>query len=133
MIEPPTTSRFPISVRLLAAFCAICLLASCAKSRDREILLITKGMTFTLPANPTVANPVIPMHTGERVRLVLHNDAAGLIHNFEVPSWGVKTANVRSGETTEIEFTVPASPGQVEYICGPHSELMKGVVEVTSP
>lgn len=133
MIQRSGITRSPlVSIYPLAALALICLVAGCARPRGREILIIARGMAFTLPSDPTVANPVIPMHSGERVRVVLKNEAQGLIHNFEVPSWGVKTPNLRAGETTEIEFTVPPTAGRVEYICRPHSELMKGVVEVSS-
>jgi plastocyanin len=88
-------------------------------------------MTFVLADQPTVANPVIVLKAGERVRLVLKNEAPGLLHDFHIPSWRVQVTQTRAGETADVTFTVPRQPGQYEYLCRPHAELMKGVVEVT--
>ena len=88
-------------------------------------------MTFVLADEPDEANPVISMRAGERVRLVLKNEAPGLLHDLGIPEWGVQVTQIRAGESAEVTFTVPTQTGQYEYLCRPHSELMKGVVEVT--
>jgi plastocyanin len=88
-------------------------------------------MTFVLADEPEVANPIIQMRAGERVRLVLKNEAPGLLHDFHIPAWGVQVTQIRAGETADVTFTVPREPGRFGYLCQPHSELMKGIVEVT--
>jgi len=105
---------------------------SCALTPvPRQVVLVARGMTFMLPDNPDVANPVIPLHAGERVRLVLKNEAPGLLHDVSIPAWDVEIGQIRAGQTAEVTFTVPNQPGRHEYRCRPHAEMMTGFVEVT--
>jgi plastocyanin len=104
---------------------------SCSESPPREVTLIARGMTFVLADEPDVPNPVIVLAAGQRVRLVLRNEAPGLLHDFRIPAWRVQVTQIRAGQTAEVTFTVPNQPGRYEYVCRPHAELMKGVVEVT--
>lgn len=88
-------------------------------------------MTFTLPSDPETANPVIRVRAGERIELTLRNDAPGLMHDFQIPSWNVRTEQIRGGESAAVSFTVPSEVGRYEYNCGPHATMMKGFIEVT--
>ena len=105
--------------------------SGCAIPPPREVLLLARGMAFILPDQPDTSNPVIPFRAGEHVRVVFRNEAPGLIHDFHVPAWNVVTEAIRAGETTDVVFTVPPTPGRFEYLCRPHAELMRGFVEVT--
>ncbi len=118
--------------RALAACVTIGIMAglSCGRSASRDVVMVARGMEFRLEARPESPNPVIRLHPGERVRLVLKNEAPGLVHDMVIPAWAVQTDQIRSGETTAVTFTVPSAPGSAEYRCRPHAELMKGVVEV---
>ena len=118
----------------LTAYAAIALsvgIAISCSGSPREIVVIARGMTFVLADEPDEPNPVISMRAGERVRLVLKNEAPGLLHDLGIPEWGVQVTQIRAGESAEVTFTVPTQTGRYEYLCRPHSELMKGVVEVT--
>jgi hypothetical protein len=108
------------------------LLASCACRTEtpREVALLARGMTFVLATAPDIPNPTLHFRAGERVRVVLKNEAPGLLHNFEIPAWNVKVDQLRAGETGEVVFTVPDRPQRSEYRCRPHAELMHAVVEV---
>ena len=97
----------------------------------REVTLVARGMTFVLADAPASPNPVIPLRAGERVRLILKNEAPGLLHDVEIPAWNVQVDQIRAGEDTAVTFTVPDKPGRHEYRCRPHSEMMHGLVEVT--
>jgi plastocyanin len=97
----------------------------------REVTLMARGMTFVLATEPETPNPVIPLRAGERVRLILRNEAPGLLHDIAIPEWDVAVTQIRAGESAEVIFTVPNEIGRHEYRCRPHSEMMKGVVEVT--
>lgn len=92
---------------------------------------MARGMTFVRAAQPDTPNPVIPLRAGERVRLILRNEAPGLLHDIAIPAWKVEVAQIRAGESAEVTFTVPNDIGRHEYRCRPHSEMMKGFVEVT--
>jgi plastocyanin len=109
---------------------SLLLAAGCSPSDPREVLVVARGMTFTLPSDPDTVNPVIRVRPGERVRLTLRNDAPGLMHNFEIPAWAIKTDRIRGGSSTSVTLTVPEKQGRYQYICAPHSNLMRGFVEV---
>jgi plastocyanin len=117
-----------------AAVSVVMLLATlgCRPSDPRDVLLVANDMTFTLPSEPDMANPVIRLTAGDRIRLTLRNDAHGLLHDFQIPAWNVKTDQIRAGQSTTVMFVVPSGEGRFEYICGPHSTLMHGFVEVSS-
>lgn len=88
-------------------------------------------MTFILPSTPNTENPVISLRAGERVHVVFRNEAPGLIHNFQISAWKVRTDEIRAGQTAEVTFTVPVGVKAAKYDCRPHAELMHGIVEVT--
>jgi hypothetical protein len=104
--------------------------AGCRSAPPRDIALVARGMTFALADGPDKANPVIPLRSGERVRLVLRNESPGMIHDLAIPAWDVAIASLRTGEQGDVTFSVPSTPGRVEYRCRPHAELMKGVFDV---
>ncbi len=116
---------------LAAAVACLAMLAACgANNTPREITLIARGMTFVLADDLDTPNPVIELRAGEQVRLVLKNEAPGLLHDIEIPAWEVRTKSIRAGQSTEVMFTVPSALGRTEYRCRPHAELMHGFVEV---
>jgi plastocyanin len=88
-------------------------------------------MSFFTDDTPGQSNPLIRLHAGERVRLVLKNEAPGLLHDVEIAALDVALDQIRAGETADVTFTVPDTPGQHQYRCRPHSEMMHGLVEVT--
>ena len=75
-------------------------------------------------------NPRIQLRAGERVRLVLRNEAPGLLHDIAIPALDVQLEQMRAGESRDVIFTVPAVHGQHEYLCQPHAAMMKGIVEI---
>ena len=103
----------------------------CGSGSSREIVLVARGMSFVLPERPDEPNPLLSLRAGERVRLVLRNEAPGLLHDIRIPAWNVQVDQIRAGETADVTFTVPGEVGRTEYRCQPHGELMKGMVEVT--
>jgi plastocyanin len=109
---------------------ALLLAAGCSTDGPREVLIVARGMTFTLPSDPDTVNPVIRVRSGERLRLTLRNEAPGLMHSFEIPAWDVKTEQIRGGSSTSVTLTVPGKQGRYQYICAPHAKLMRGFVEV---
>ena len=119
----------PIALAIWLAAAAGCGLLN---PTPREIVVIARGMTFVLGSDSGAPNPVIPLRAGEQVRLVLRNEAPGLLHDFHIPDWDVHVRQVRTGESAEVTFTVPSTVGRYQYVCKPHSEMMKGFVEVTS-
>ena len=112
---------------------ALCLAggAGCTPAgAPRDVTLVARGMTFVLADHSETVNPVIELRANERVRLVLRNDAPGLIHDIQIPAWDVAVDPIRAGQTAEVVFTVPRTPGRFPYVCRPHAELMSGFIEV---
>ena len=58
----------------------------------REVRLVATGMSFALADDPGTANPALTFRAGERIRLVLKNDAPGLRHDVAIPAWNVALA-----------------------------------------
>ncbi len=117
--------RRALTLFVLFAACA------CRTETPREVLLLARGMGFVLASASDTPNPTLHFRAGERVRVVLKNEAPGLLHDFEIPAWNVRIEQLRAGETGEVVFTLPAGPQRTEYRCRPHAELMHGMVEVT--
>jgi plastocyanin len=123
----PSRSLIPFIVLLVCAAGVGC----SHRLPTREVTLVARGMTFMFAQSPGDSNPVIRLRAGERVRLVLKNEAPGLLHDLEIPALNVQLEQIRAGQSTDSTFTVPNKPGRHEYRCRPHSELMHGIVEVT--
>ena len=113
-----------------AVLTAAALVAACASAPVREVVVVARGMTFALPDATDARNPVLRFRAGERVRLVLKNEAAGLTHDLAIPAWDVALAAVAGGASAEATFTVPAGAVQTNYYCRPHAAMMSGRVEV---
>src|SRR6188474_2657593 len=83
-------------------------LARVGASREnaRDIRLTVRDMAFRLDAADAV-NPALELSPGEQVRLTLRNDDRGMVHDFTIPQWGVRTGNVEWGREKTITFKVP--------------------------
>lgn len=119
--------------RACVMLAAILLVTSCGThpGPTREVVLEARGMSFVQPGATEAANPVIPMRVGERVRLILRNEAPGLLHDVAIPGWEIAVEPARAGEAREVTFIVPDEPGRHKYLCRPHAEMMHGIIEVT--
>lgn len=91
---------------------------------------MARGLALTLPSDESKSNPRITLEAGERVRLTLRSEAYGLIHDFQIPEWSVKTEQVRGGESASVLFVVPRTEGRVRYISSPHAATVHGIIEV---
>jgi plastocyanin len=95
----------------------------------REIRLVARDMTFYLEGQ-TDPNPVLRVRRGERVRLVLRNEDAGMLHDVAVRAWSTGTPAVEGGGQSAVELRAPDSPGDEIYACTPHGEVMRGTIHV---
>ena len=119
------------SLGALLSVIAMVASSACQTSPLRDVTLVARGMTFALADRPDELNPVLRFRSGERVRLILKNEAAGLSHDIAIPAWGVAVEPISSGHVATTIFTVPQVSGQAEYRCRPHAAMMGGVVDVT--
>ena len=100
-----------------------------ASTPPREIALVARGMAFYLPGDAT-PNPTIRLAAGERVRVVVRNETAGMKHDFAVDSLSAHIGPLAAGRSAAVEFTAPRQVGQHPYRCRPHARMMKGMIEV---
>ena len=104
--------------------------AATADPHPREIRLVAREMAFFVDGDGT-ANPTLRLEAGERVRLVLRNEDAGMTHDFAINAWkiGTKTLTAKGAETAVV-FHVPDERGTTPYQCTPHAQMMRGSVQV---
>ena len=106
------------------------ILASTWGGGVREIQVVTRDMTFYVDGSPE-PNPAIVVRAGERVKLVLRNEDAGMSHDFTVKAWTVNTKLLEDrGEQDVITFQAPTERGSTTYSCTPHAKMMSGILRV---
>lgn len=106
------------------------ILASTWGGGVREIRITTRDMTFYVDGSAE-PNPTIVLRSGERVKLVLRNEDAGMSHDFAVKAWTVGTKLLEDrGEEDVITFQAPSEPGTTTYNCTPHAKMMSGTLRV---
>ena len=122
--------RVSLVVMLLVA--AGMLLPRLVSTREsvREITITARDMAFIVSeiADP---NPTLGLTAGEQVKVTLRNDDRGMLHDFSIPEWGVRTGSVEWGEKRTITFRVPPAASTPSYICTPHSAMMSGRIIVS--
>lgn len=134
---PPSDGRNRIAwtiglMLLFAAMTAAVVPRSASRDeapRAREIRLVVRDMTFYAEGR-NEANPTLVVRRGERVRLVLANDDAGMRHDVTIPAWKVGTRLIESSARDAAEFTVPDAAGEAVYACTPHRAIMRGTIRI---
>ena len=121
---------------LLAAVAVVCLfillpLTVSSRAAVREITLVTRDMAFYLEGD-TVPNPTIRLDAGEEVRFILRNLDPGVAHNFAIEGWAIETAPLHADASVTLRVRAPEQPGHLAYVCVPHREMMRGVIEVVA-
>ena len=105
------------------------MLASSDLDEVREVRLVARDMTFYVEGS-SEPNPTLAFRAGEKVRLILKNEDAGIDHNFSIPTWDAKTKLLEGRGEDAIEFKVPQRKGSEKYTCTPHSEMMRGTIRI---
>ena len=105
------------------------MLASSDLDEVREVRLVARDMTFYMEGSAE-PNPTLTFRAGEKVRLVLKNEDAGIDHNFSVPKWEKKTKLLEGKGEDSIVIKIPKRKGSENYTCTPHSEMMRGTIRI---
>jgi len=123
-----------LSVKQIGALVGLMLLAALlpalSSTPAREVTLVAKGMAFYLEDDLQTPNPVIEVKAGERVRVVLLNQDRGMTHDFAVPTLDAALNPVSWNQSGDVVFEAPSQPGTYQYVCRPHSLMMKGTIRV---
>lgn len=126
-----------IRTLFLAAVAAGCLtllpLVGASRAAEpalREVKIVARDMAFYVDGQP-YPNPTLRFKAGERVRLVLRNEDAGMTHDFVIKAWKVATKSIaQRGAEEAVVFRVPDDRSTAGYQCTPHSEMMRGGIQV---
>jgi len=96
----------------------------------REIRIVVRDMAFYVDGG-TEPNPAITVRRGEKVRVRLRNEDAGMRHDFAIKAWTVATKILDDqGEEDAVSFRAPRQRGSQPYQCTPHAKIMSGVIRV---
>ena len=121
--------RVSLVVLLLAA--AGMLLPRLVDTREaiREVRITARDMSFIVQdiAGP---NPTLALAAGEQVKVTIRNEDKGMLHDFSIPEWDVRTGSVEWGTERSITFRVPEAASTLSYVCTPHSMMMSGRITV---
>jgi plastocyanin len=142
--EQPDTRQTPrwrgargaVTGVLLAGVVVVCLsillpLTASTRPPVRDITLVARDMAFYLEGG-TVPNPTIRLDAGEEVRFILRNLDPGIAHNLAIEGWELATAYLDANASATLHVRVPEQPGRQVYVCVPHREMMRGVIEVVA-
>ncbi len=117
-------------VLALLAVGAVLALQAATAPPAREIRLEARDMAFYLEGTDE-PNPRLDAALGERLRLVFVNRDRGYEHDLRLPTLGLGTGRLASGgDTGEITFRVPATPGEHPYDCSLHPRMMGATLVV---
>ena len=123
-------------MRKVLIFCAMAvvamllpMIASSDLDKGREVRLVVRDMTFYLEGQDQ-PNPTLRFRAGEKVRLVLKNEDAGMDHDFTVAQWDVRTKMLEGKGEDAVVFRVPRTRVTDTYQCSPHAKMMRGTLVV---
>jgi hypothetical protein len=105
------------------------MIASSDLDKVREVRLTVREMTYYVDGS-TEPNPTLVFRAGEKVRVILKNEDAGMDHDFTVPTWDVKSKLLEGRGETKFVIKVPKKRGDQTYLCTPHSKMMRGTIHV---
>lgn len=91
--------------------------------------LVVRDMTFYLEGS-NEPNPTLQFRAGEKVRILLKNEDAGIDHDFSVVAWQKKTKLLQGRGEDSMTLKVPNRPGTETYSCTPHADMMRGTIRI---
>jgi heme/copper-type cytochrome/quinol oxidase subunit 2 len=103
------------------------MVASSELDRKRDVHLVIRDMAYYLDGKGD-PNPTLEFRRGERVRLRVTSEDAGMEHDFVVKNLNVATKLIEGRGTDVVNMRIPTEPGTDTYFCTPHSAKMRGTV-----
>jgi plastocyanin len=104
-------------------------IASSELDKRRDVHLVIRDMAFYLDGVGE-ANPTLTFRRGERVRLILKSEDAGMEHDFVVSNWKVATRPIQGRGEQTLTIKIPKRVGTDTYFCTPHAGKMRGTIVV---
>jgi plastocyanin len=103
--------------------------ASTNLDKTREVNLVIRDLAFYLDGAGE-PNPTLTFRRGEKVRLVLKSEDAGMEHDFVVKDWKIATKAIHGRGEEIATFKLPKRAGTATYFCTPHAGKMRGAIVV---
>ena len=97
--------------------------------RRRDVHLVIRDMAYYLDGKGE-PNPTLEFRRGERVRLRVTSEDAGMEHDFVVKNLKVATKLIEGRGTEVVNIRIPKQAGTDTYFCTPHSAKMRGTIVV---
>ena len=120
-----------LAMALVAGLLALLPQTASTGTDPREIVMVARDMAFYL-AGGSEPNPRIRLTAGEEIRFNFSNLDYGFKHNLVIDGLGIETAYLEADESTIISVRAPKQVGHQPYICFPHREMMRGMIEVVA-
>jgi plastocyanin len=105
------------------------MLASDESSTARDVHIVIRDMAFYLDGNGE-PNPTLVFRSGERVRVFIRSEDAGMDHDFVVKNWNVQSKTLSGRSETAVTIEVPREAVSETYYCTPHAKRMRGTIRV---
>ena len=119
-----------VAVMVIAATLLPMVASSEPEEPKRDIHLVIRDMAFYLDGKGQ-PNPTLQFRRGERIRLIVTSEDAGMDHDFVVSNWKVATRTLTGrGQEDAVTIKVPRKPGSEAYFCTPHSAKMRGEIRI---
>lgn len=105
------------------------MLASSELDRGRDVHLVIRNMAFYVDGAGQ-PNPTLTFKAGERVRVFVRSEDAGMNHDFVVKDWKIRSKTIHGRGKIELRITVPRLASTASYYCTPHAGTMRGTISV---
>ncbi|MEO5897577.1 MAG: plastocyanin/azurin family copper-binding protein [Vicinamibacterales bacterium] len=105
------------------------MLASSDSGAARDVDIVIRDMAFYLDGKGE-PNPTLVFRSGERVRVFVRSEDAGMDHDFVVKTWKVQSNTLTGRGETSVTIKVPRAAGTESYFCTPHATRMRGTIRV---
>jgi hypothetical protein len=105
------------------------MLASSETSAARDLHIVIRDMAFYLDGKGE-PNPTLVFRSGERARVFIRSEDAGMDHDFVVKNWKVQSNTLSGRGETAVTIKVPRQVVTETYYCTPHARRMRGTIRV---
>jgi len=104
--------------------CLLSFVFSTSSGTIHEVNIVIDSMEFEADTN------ALFVEEGDTIRLIIHNEDAGMTHTFEVEELGLRINNIHYNEVVSVNVRVDDLSDQLRYTCRLHS-LMEGTTFLT--
>jgi heme/copper-type cytochrome/quinol oxidase subunit 2 len=105
------------------------MVASSEWDPKRDVHLVIRDMAYYVDGKGD-PNPTLEFRRGERVRLRVTSEDAGMEHDFVMKNLKVATKLIEGRGTEVVNIRMPKQAGTDTYFCTPHSAKMRGTIVI---